>query len=338
MIRILLVDDQTILCEMMQTWLEREPDFEVVGSANNGEKAIALVESLQPDIVLIDIQMPGMDGVTATQIICQHFPQTKAIVLSGHDNDVYLTNALRAGAKGYLLKNTAAGELAATIRSVDKGYSQVGPGLLEKIAAKMSAPDASGEVAPASQWEEGELSEAEFRLLLEDFDPQALSDAVGRLIAKDEGGKAFAHLTEYLKQQPTNLSALYLAGVLAHRVQKNSVLAFQYLRFGFKEGLRQNLPGESLLLFYREGALLQPEEAFYWLTGALGNFNSDRGISFLLQEAAQMGIESTPYKIVLAWGKIRAMQKLTGSLTQLGSRLENLQQGFARLSKTAQII
>ncbi len=118
MINILLVDDQALLCEVLKTWLDVESDLQVVGVAHNGQEAIEQVEKLQPDIVLMDIDMPQMDGLNATKIISQRFPQVKVIFLSGHDDDAYLGRSLRAGAKGYLLKNTTAEELVLKIRSV----------------------------------------------------------------------------------------------------------------------------------------------------------------------------------------------------------------------------
>ncbi|MEM7761753.1 MAG: response regulator transcription factor [Cyanobacteria bacterium P01_A01_bin.40] len=118
MINILLVDDQALLCEVLKTWLDVEPDIQVLGVAHDGQEAIAAVEQLQPDIVLMDIDMPQMDGLKATTIISQRFPKVKVIFLSGHDDDVYLGRSLRAGAKGYLLKNTTADELVQKIRSV----------------------------------------------------------------------------------------------------------------------------------------------------------------------------------------------------------------------------
>ncbi|AFZ36650.1 response regulator receiver protein [Stanieria cyanosphaera PCC 7437] len=118
MISILLVDDQALLCEVLKTWLEVEQDFQVVGVAHNGEQALDQVEVLQPDIVLMDIDMPGMNGLSATKIICERFPQVKVIFLSAHDDDNYLGKSLKAGAKGYLLKNTTAEELAHKIRAV----------------------------------------------------------------------------------------------------------------------------------------------------------------------------------------------------------------------------
>ena len=127
MINILLVDDQTLLCEVLKTWLDVEKDIQVLGVANDGQKAIEEVERLQPDIVLMDIDMPQMDGLKATKIISQRFPQVKVIVLSGHDDDVYLGKSLRAGAKGYLLKNTAADELVQKIRSVYNNINLLEP-------------------------------------------------------------------------------------------------------------------------------------------------------------------------------------------------------------------
>ena len=118
MINILLVDDQALLCEVLKTWLDVEEDLIVAGVAHNGQEAIAKVEELKPDIALMDIDMPIMNGLNATKVICQRFPETKVIVLSGHDDDTYIGKSLRAGAKGYLLKNTTAEELVSKIRSV----------------------------------------------------------------------------------------------------------------------------------------------------------------------------------------------------------------------------
>lgn len=125
MIDILLVDDQALLCEVLKTWLDVEQDLQVVGVAHDGQAAIEQVEKLHPDIVLMDIDMPHMDGLNATKIISQRFPKVKTIFLSGHDDDAYLGKSLRAGAKGYLLKNTTAEELVQKIYAVyhDAGLS-----------------------------------------------------------------------------------------------------------------------------------------------------------------------------------------------------------------------
>jgi DNA-binding NarL/FixJ family response regulator len=127
MIRIFLVDDQRLVCETLKTHLEVDKDFQVVGTASNGEKAIEDIANLKPDIVLIDIEMPGMDGLTATKIICERYPEVKVVVLSAYDDDNYLLRALRAGAKGYLLKNITSQELVSTIRSVYLGQRNIAP-------------------------------------------------------------------------------------------------------------------------------------------------------------------------------------------------------------------
>jgi DNA-binding NarL/FixJ family response regulator len=131
-IRLLLVDDQLIIRQGLRSLLEAKPDLEVVGEAENGQQAIAQVETLQPDIVLMDVRMPVMDGVAATRLICQQFSQTKVLVLTTFDDDDYVSQAMRLGARGYLLKDTHSDDLAAAIRAVYKGYSQMGPGLMEK--------------------------------------------------------------------------------------------------------------------------------------------------------------------------------------------------------------
>ena len=137
MIRLLLVDDQELVCQGLQAMLNLELDLEVAGVANNGQTAVRQVETLQPDIVLMDIRMPVMDGREATRIICQRFPDVKVLVVSTFDEDEYITHAIKAGAKGYLLKDMPVEELAQIIRLVARGYCQMGPGLMEKMLDRM---------------------------------------------------------------------------------------------------------------------------------------------------------------------------------------------------------
>src|SRR5579883_1694163 len=133
MIHLLLVDDQIIIRQGIKSLLESKPDFQIVGEAENGEKAIIQVETLKPDVVLMDIRMPVMDGVAATQAICQRFPDVKVLVLTTFDDDEYVSQAMQFGARGYLLKDTPIEPLANAIRSVYQGYTQLGPGLFEKV-------------------------------------------------------------------------------------------------------------------------------------------------------------------------------------------------------------
>ncbi|MBW4532805.1 MAG: response regulator [Pleurocapsa minor HA4230-MV1] len=133
MIRILLVDDQKTVRESIRAWLEPVENFKIVGTASDGHSAIEQVEILKPDVVLIDLEMPGLDGIQTTSIICQKFIEVKVIILSMYNDDKYVSRSLQAGATGYLLKNTPKEELIKAISFVNLGYSQFAPGLINKI-------------------------------------------------------------------------------------------------------------------------------------------------------------------------------------------------------------
>jgi DNA-binding NarL/FixJ family response regulator len=140
MIRLLLVDDQNIVRKGLKVLLEAQAGFQVVGEAGNGREAIAQVESLQPDVVLMDVRMPEMDGVAATQVIFNQFPKTRVLVLSTFDDDDYVVRAMQGGARGYLLKDSQVEELAQAIRAVHSGFTQLGPGLFDKAVAPAPPP------------------------------------------------------------------------------------------------------------------------------------------------------------------------------------------------------
>ena len=132
MIRLLLVDDQSIVREGLSSLLQTQPDLEIVGEAENGKVAVEQSLSLKPDVVLMDIRMPVMDGVAAIEILKQQAPEIKILVLTTFDDDEYVVRAMAHGADGYLLKDTPSKELAQAIRSVNQGYTQMGPGLFAK--------------------------------------------------------------------------------------------------------------------------------------------------------------------------------------------------------------
>lgn len=140
MIRVLLVDDQSIIREGLSSLLQTQPDIEVVGEAENGKVAIEKSLTLHPDVVLMDIRMPVMDGLAAIRSLVQEAPEIKILVLTTFDDDQYVTQAIAFGAQGYLLKDTPSAELAQAIRAVNKGYSQMGPGLLAKAMKHPSPP------------------------------------------------------------------------------------------------------------------------------------------------------------------------------------------------------
>jgi HlyD family secretion protein len=142
-LKILLVDDQKSIQLKLQEILSPQVDLQVVGTADNGEIAITQIESLQPDVVLLDIEMPKMNGIQTTEIISQRFPDCRILVLSSHKNQEYVQQAIAAGADGYILKNAPAGDLVMAIHSVSKGYSHFAPKLLPKMQLIKSIQDTS---------------------------------------------------------------------------------------------------------------------------------------------------------------------------------------------------
>lgn len=135
MIRILLVDDQNLVQQGIKSLLDQDPILKVIGTVKDGRSAIKQIDILQPDIVLLDIEMPGMDGITATKYISRLSPKTKVIILSSHEDKKYLTQALMAGAKAYILKTSLIKDLRQAILAVEGGYSHIESRLLAKIFA-----------------------------------------------------------------------------------------------------------------------------------------------------------------------------------------------------------
>ena len=129
MIRILIVDDQKVIRESISVLLTGIAEFEVVGTAIDGYEAIALVKDLQPDLILMDIEMPGLDGLEATSSIVRQYPDLKILMLTSHDNDELIARSLTAGAEGYLLKNMSSAEIIRAIRFVSEGYTKIKPSL-----------------------------------------------------------------------------------------------------------------------------------------------------------------------------------------------------------------
>ncbi|NET27831.1 response regulator transcription factor [Okeania sp. SIO1I7] len=140
MIKVLLVDDENLIRRGLKALLKLENYLQIVGEAENGEMAINQIENLQPDVVLMDVRMPIMDGVAATKEICQRFPEVKILILTTFDDDRYVTQALKYGAAGYLLKDTPSEELGQAIQAVFKGYTQLGPGIGKKAISQMAIP------------------------------------------------------------------------------------------------------------------------------------------------------------------------------------------------------
>ena len=155
-IRILLVDDQRLMREGLRILLEMEPDLEVAGEAGDGHAALEAYAAFQPDVVLMDVRMPGMDGVEATWRLREQWPDARVIILTTFDDDEYVFEALRAGALGYLLKDVSGHELAEAVRSVAGGKALIDPSVTRKVMAEFARmappvrPPESGLAEPLS--------------------------------------------------------------------------------------------------------------------------------------------------------------------------------------------
>ena len=143
-IKIVIVDDHPLVLDGLVSRLERSGQVEVVGRAGNGEEAIEIVEQLNPDVVLIDINMPVMNGIDAAEIFNERFGHIKLLVLSMHDDREYVVNMARAGAKGYVLKSASADEMLMAIQAVHAGGVYYSPSIAEiLLSAEQSTQDES---------------------------------------------------------------------------------------------------------------------------------------------------------------------------------------------------
>jgi DNA-binding NarL/FixJ family response regulator len=140
-IRILIVDDHSVVRQGLRMFLGLESEFNIVGEAANGKEAVELVDELSPDVVLMDLLMPVMDGIEATKIIRGEHPDVEVIALTSVLEDASVVNAVRAGAIGYLLKDTEADELIKAIKAAAAGQVQLSPKAAERLMREIRAPD-----------------------------------------------------------------------------------------------------------------------------------------------------------------------------------------------------
>ncbi len=145
-IRILVVDDHTLVREGFAKMLELEPQFEVLGQASSAREALEKTKALKPDIVLMDIKLPGINGIEATKMIKKEFPDIEVIILSMYDEEEYVMESVKAGATGYVLKDISQEELFSAIKVVHSGGSLIQPGLARKVLKEFAhmARDSSG--------------------------------------------------------------------------------------------------------------------------------------------------------------------------------------------------
>ena len=132
-IKVVVADDHTILRQGIKALLDNQEGIEVVGEAKDGREAIKTIEELLPDVILMDIAMPGLNGLEATRRIKKKFPQTKVVVLTMHANEEYIFQILNAGADGYLVKETAFQDLISAINAVHKGEAFMSPSISKKV-------------------------------------------------------------------------------------------------------------------------------------------------------------------------------------------------------------
>ena len=137
-IRILIVDDHEMVRDGLSVMMDREDDFTVVGEAKNGLEAVEQARSLRPDVILMDLRMPEMDGVEAMRQIRAEQDDVKFLVLTTYDTDEYIFDAIEAGAKGYLLKDTSREELFRAVRAVNRGESLIEPGVVARLLDRLT--------------------------------------------------------------------------------------------------------------------------------------------------------------------------------------------------------
>ena len=160
-IRVLIVDDQKLMRAGLRTLLELEEDIEVAGEAAHGAAGLSQYEAIRPDVILMDIRMPQMDGVEATSTLMAQHPQARILILTTFDDDDYVFRALEAGALGYMLKDVSGDELATAVRTIAAGNALLGQSVARKVLAQALRPQS----ASSASDDLNDLSEREIEIL-----------------------------------------------------------------------------------------------------------------------------------------------------------------------------
>ena len=161
MIKIMIADDQELIRESLKVILDMNPDMEVIALAENGRQILKLLDRQMPDVILMDVRMPELDGVLCTKAVKEKHPEVKIIILTTFDDDEYVYNALKYGASGYLLKGVSVTELSSAIRTVMSGGSMLNPGVVTKVVKLFSRMAQSNLAVEADETGAEELSRTE---------------------------------------------------------------------------------------------------------------------------------------------------------------------------------
>lgn len=165
MIKILIADDQELIRQSLSIILGSEPDFDVIDMAANGVEVVRSVRKNKPDVILMDIRMPEMDGVVCTQIIKENYPGIKIIILTTFDDDEYVFNALKNGASGYLLKGVSMKELAEAVRKVYEGTAMINENIASKVVKLFSKMAKSNITIMVDEKNSRDLKETEWKII-----------------------------------------------------------------------------------------------------------------------------------------------------------------------------
>ncbi|MFC4601259.1 response regulator [Cohnella hongkongensis] len=221
-IRILLADDHQIVLKGISFFLALQPDFEIVGEASNGREAVELTASLKPDIVLMDLNMPVMDGIEASRLIAESHPEVKVLVLTSFSDRSHVVPALRTGAIGYMLKEVEPDQLVEAIRSAHKGNVQLHPDISNIILSQLSPIGTEHRSAPSKDALDS-LTPRELEVLEQITKGLSNKEIAQRLVVAEKTVKT--HVSSILSK--LNLSdrtqaALYAVSVFAPEPEKTS--------------------------------------------------------------------------------------------------------------------
>jgi NarL family two-component system response regulator YdfI len=210
MIRVLIADDHLVVREGLRAILATVPDIALVGEAIDGAEAIRLTGELEPDVVLMDLRMPGVGGIEAIEQIKAHDAAVEVVILTTYDDDEYIIRGLRAGARGYLLKDTNRGALFETIRAAARGESLLPPTVLERVVSHLAEPRAPGGI---------DLSQRERQVLELMVQGATNKEIAARLHIAERTVKA--HITSVFNKLGVNSRTEAVAVAIRNRILKH---------------------------------------------------------------------------------------------------------------------